>query len=822
MDVQVVNMIPNSLSGETSQDSEPSLAVNPANPLQMAATAFTPDPLSGPLAPIYTTTDGGKSWALNLIVPGAGSGIGVYIPTADITLRFGGKSNVLYAGILRADTLALNVLRTSNYLSPTTMSVLESRGSEDQPWVRATTAENVGGTPDRVYIGNNNFGASPTATVDLSLNAATAPPPAGFAPNALTARIPAGGQNGPSIRPVIHQDGTVYVAFFNWQTPGSSFGTVVVTADVVVCRDDNWGQGAPPFDDLKDTDGFAGLRLAQSVQIPWSDANAYLGQERVGSHLSIAVDPRDSSVVYVAWADIGDGSSPYTIRLRRSRDRGLTWSGDLRAVPNAINPALAISHKGHVGFLYQTLTNSSATWETHIEISANGFNGQWWTAVLAATPSDEPARGLFPYLGDYVYLAAVGKDFYGVFSANNTPDHANFPNGVVYQRNANFATKTLLAADNVTPVPISIDPFFFKVTVKTGEVATAIADSGNFGRVCLGSFADEILTINNPGDGPLKILNITAAPPDFEVPSVVTYPLVVDAGDSIDLVIRFRPLGHGSKAGTVTIISDDPAGPHNVSVSGDCPAPRLSLILPNTGTFAKTCVGSFSEEDLLLTSSGHCPLTVTAITSSAADFLMPLVVSFPLVIAAGDSLELPIRFEPTSFGPKSATITITSDDPTSPATISVSGQAPSGTLAVSGSTTFGGVNACCCADRTLAICNVGECALHVTSVHFRRKSHHWKLLHNPFPAAVSPGSCLPLVIQYHATEKCPRACELIIESDDPATPVKVLDVLAYTVWSDCGCRDDCDDCPKGCCEKHRRNRDCHQGYPCCADDDEPE
>src|SRR2546421_554546 len=36
-------MIPQSLSNETFQDSEPNLAVNPANPLQIAGTAFTVD-----------------------------------------------------------------------------------------------------------------------------------------------------------------------------------------------------------------------------------------------------------------------------------------------------------------------------------------------------------------------------------------------------------------------------------------------------------------------------------------------------------------------------------------------------------------------------------------------------------------------------------------------------------------------------------------------------------------------------------------------------------------------------------------------------------
>jgi CheY-like chemotaxis protein len=129
--------------------------------------------------------------------------------------------------------------------------------------------------------------------------------------------------------------------------------------------------------------------------------------------------------------------------------------------------------------------------------------------------------------------------------------------------------------------------------------------------------------------------------------------------------------------------------------------------------------------------------------------------------------------------------------------------------------------ACCCADRTLSVCNVGDCALKVTSVHFKRRSRHWKILHNPFPAKLRPGSCLPVVIQYHATEKVARACELVIESDDPAAPVKIVEVLAYTIW-DCGCKEgcgkeDCDDCRKNCCDKHSC---CRQGYPCCDDDDD--
>jgi hypothetical protein len=234
-----------------------------------------------------------------------------------------------------------------------------------------------------------------------------------------------------------------------------------VTSDVVVARDDNWGQGATPYTAILDPgDHKAGVRVVTGVTIPWRNSH-FIGQERVGSHLSIAVDPNNSNTVFVAWCDT---VSPYTIHLRKSTDGGLTWSADLRVIANGINPALAVNSAGHVGFLYQTLTNNGTRWETHFELSKNGFASAPVPTVLANTPSATPASTFLPYLGDYIYLTAVGTTFYGIFSANNTPDNGNFPNGVTYQRNANFTTHQLLNVDNHTVVPVSIDPFFFTVT----------------------------------------------------------------------------------------------------------------------------------------------------------------------------------------------------------------------------------------------------------------------------------------------------------------------------------------------------------------------
>jgi hypothetical protein len=83
-----------------------------------------------------------------------------------------------------------------------------------------------------------------------------------------------------------------------------------------------------------------------------------------------------------------------------------------------------------------------------------------------------------------------------------------------------------------------------------------------------------------------------------------------------------------------------------------------------------------------------------------------------------------------------------------------------------------------------------------------------------------PGSCLSVVIRYKATEKCPRCCRLVITSDDPVTPVKTLEMLAYTIWSDSGGKEDGEDCRRGCCEQHHQQSGCQQGYSCCDDDEE--
>jgi hypothetical protein len=801
--IKVVNMIPNLSSGERNQDSEPNIAVNPANPMEIAATSFTPSPNAGSKnSPVFYSNDGGESWSLRDIIAGT--------PVRDQTLRFASTSGMLYAGVLWGpggiSSINFDILRTNDFSGLTTMTKLASRKNDDQPFVQAATVPSgPGAGDDRVYVGSNDHAPSNVpATVDLSLDAQAAAPTIGkFVIEGRTVS-----RDGFQTRPAVHKDGVVYALFYALIGSSSS-------CDVVIVRDDNWGSGPKPFNALIDPgDTRQGQRIVTGVDNPF--LGLFLGQQRIGGDLSIAVDPNDSARVYICYG-VREGGV-YSVRIRRSTDSGATWSGDLRSIGNATNPALAINDQGKLGFVYQQVVGSSSQrWVTTLELTNDDF-ASFTTHFLANTPATTPAKTFDPYLGDYIYMMAVGRSFYGIFCANNTPDKTNFPNGVAYQRNANFTTHTLLDVDNVTSVATSIDPFFFKVVVGAGRVTTAIAGAGRFGNVCRGSFVDEMLTIDNSGSGPLNITNIVSSSPDFLAPEVLAYPIKLGAGDSIDVMVRFQPTSLGPKAGTITVFSDDPAGPHHVRVSGDAPAPRLSLALANAGDFGKVCLGSFADEPLVLNNGGRCSLSVTGLASSSPDFVVPKVASFPLSVAPGGTLALPIRFAPTSAGAKAATLTVTSDDPAGAHVVEVSGRAPTGKLAVSGSLCFGGVPACCPAERTVSICNVGHCELHIKSVALKRKSRHWKLVNNPFPATLHPGSCLGVVVRYKANERCPRAEELVITSDDPTLPVKTMDLLAFTDWSDRGHKQGCESCGGGCGDKRHAGSGCRDCPDDCCDD----
>ena len=452
--ISVVNMIPNSQSGETNQDSEPNIAVNPERPTDIVGTALTPEPLGGPFAPIYVSSDGGNTWDWRRVVPGSGM-----FGTKDITVAFAPTGGALFAAILdgAAADRVLRILRTTNFTSTTPMTeITSSITGPDQPWIVPLAAP----FGDRLYVGLNDLRSSFSATVHIFSNINSNSP--GFTGKVLERRETEV-SDGPPVRVAAHPDGTIYATFQRWsRAVGNKVGTTWkanVAFDVVVMRDDDFAGDIDKFYALVDAaDSEEGQRVVTNRYLFFNDT---MGQERLGGDLAIAVDPSDSATVWVAWCErVGlAGGTDWTLQVARSKNRGRYWDRILRTITNAKNPALAVNSDKLLGLAYQQFTGTQ--WITQLELTSDAWATAAETHVLHQAPSNTPSRAFFPYLGDYIRLLAVGRDFYGVFSGNNRPDIANFPSGVTYLRRADWVNRVLLNTDGVTPVATSIDPFFF-------------------------------------------------------------------------------------------------------------------------------------------------------------------------------------------------------------------------------------------------------------------------------------------------------------------------------------------------------------------------
>ena len=461
--IKVVDMIPPVNSGESFQDSEPSLAINPSAPAQMAATAITTDPRYGSKGPVYVSLNSGAAWSIVAIVP---SVVGSPFPYVDATVSFGG-SNTLYAGILKSQgagmptPLAILSSRSFPSLAAMTQMAGSNRPDVDQPYVQAAGIMVGSAKRDLIFVGNDDY------DIDTQFRGRTAAidqfDQSRFRATMIESRRTSD-RDGAPIRVAIHPDQTVYGAFLARRTIAGTSPNQFFVSDVVLVCDRRKGTALRTFNALKDSDGRAGKLAETSVPVPVTMA---FGQERVGYDLAIATDPRtgQNNTVYIAWGDTQTGT--YSLHLRRYTTAP-TWSRSAELGPPrtfAKNPSLAINSDGTVLFLYQQLTGPAGnqSWETRIERSDDGFATPVTPVVLSTWKVNAPSMKYLPFLGDYAYVTAFDKNFYGVFSASNYPDMANFPQQATYQRKADWTNHTLLDGSGKA-VPVSLDPFFFSVT----------------------------------------------------------------------------------------------------------------------------------------------------------------------------------------------------------------------------------------------------------------------------------------------------------------------------------------------------------------------
>ena len=189
----------------------------------------------------------------------------------------------------------------------------------------------------------------------------------------------------------------------------------------------------------------------------------------------------------------------------------------------------------------------------------------------------------------------------------------------------------------------------------------------------------QTVTIENIGTANLDIgtLAISGANPgDFSISSDSCSGSSLAATETCTFDVDMSPSAAGGRSAQVDIPSNADSSPDTVGLTGTGTEPGLSLDTNNVG-FGTVTVDDLVASVVTVTNTGTTSLTISDISGPGAPFALAggSCLPTPTVLAIGASCEIQVEFEPTEPGNFADSFVITSDAPSSPDTVSLSGSA---------------------------------------------------------------------------------------------------------------------------------------------------
>ncbi|MBZ5550008.1 MAG: choice-of-anchor D domain-containing protein, partial [Acidobacteriia bacterium] len=239
------------------------------------------------------------------------------------------------------------------------------------------------------------------------------------------------------------------------------------------------------------------------------------------------------------------------------------------------------------------------------------------------------------------------------------------------------------ASLSVTFAPTGAGSFTGKVTFTNSDSSTVVLPiSGTgvtagqltpnpsslaFGSVQIGSSSSQSETLTNTGGSSITISQANVSGAGFSV-SGLSVPVTLAANQSVTFNVGFAPTTAGSATGTLAIVSDAPASPLNIALSGTGLAAGSLTANPSSASFGNVTVGSSKTVSVSVTNTGGAAVTVSSAAASGSGFSFTGS-NLPLTLNAGQSTTFSAIFAPTAAGAASGTLTINSN--ASNATLSV-------------------------------------------------------------------------------------------------------------------------------------------------------
>jgi hypothetical protein len=438
----------------------------------------------------------------------------------------------------------------------------------------------------------------------------------------------------------------------------------------------------------------AGSSATQSVKLSNSGNSNLTVTQLAASGAGISVSglttplfltPLQSATFTVTYAPAAGGLTTGGITVTNndgvSTVAAVTGTGiqaGLSVTPTAANFASVVT--GNTSSQTVQLKNSGTANLTisQATVSGTGFSASGLTLPLTLTPGQSGSFSV-------QYAPQVAGNASGSISiVSNAP---NSPGIIALSGTSTAATSTM----SLTPTSIS------------------------FGNVNTGSIATQNVQLANTGNSSVTVTQVAASGAGVSV-SGATTPFTIAPSQGVPLTIRFTPTTSGAISGSVTVTNNS-GGSIVETVTGTGTQAGLS-VTPASASFGSVVTGNTNSQTIQLNNSGNANLLISQATVSGTGFSLSGL-ALPLTLTPGQSGTFNVQFAPQGSVSATGSVSIVSNAPSSPATVSLSGTglAASYTLAVNpGSLSYGTVTDGSSAAQSFTVTNTGNANVAITGV----------------------------------------------------------------------------------------------------------
>ncbi len=187
---------------------------------------------------------------------------------------------------------------------------------------------------------------------------------------------------------------------------------------------------------------------------------------------------------------------------------------------------------------------------------------------------------------------------------------------------------------------------------------TAIGASLDLGTTSLGDSTSVRLRIRNTGQATLTLTQLIVAGSGFSMSGAPSLPFLVAPGNNVDFTVRFSPTGSGSYSAnlqmnnTSVILRATGLPGVSVSVNGNDLASGAQIDLGRTERDTGTTI------TVRLSNPGKDAANVQSIAVTGAGFSLSSVLTLPMVVGSGQTVDFVLAFNPTVSGIAQGSLTI--------------------------------------------------------------------------------------------------------------------------------------------------------------------